>query len=198
MSLAKEYATSPTPVRDALGRLRQEGLITRGPGRSYRVTPLTLADVRELAELRYVLESGIVHLVIERATPEDIEQLRQVSQLEDAGDLSGPQLIERNRAFHLAVAKLSGNQRAVAALTRVLDDSERLFHIGIRALPRDQMEQGHLSLVEAIQARDVDTAMTICKHEAFDTSERVLQMLLREPWGVDTQRLGAISAQEGA
>jgi len=197
MSLAKEYSTSSTPVRDALGRLRQEGLITRGPGRSYRVAQLTLADVRELAELRYVLESGIVRLAIERAGLEDIEQLRQLSQLGDAKDLSGRQLIERNRAFHLTVAKVSGNQRAIIALTRVLDDSERLFHIGIRALPGEQMEQAHLALVEAIAARDVDRAVSICKHEAFDTSERVLQLILRDPWGTNSQLLSAVSA-EGA
>jgi len=198
MSLAKEYATSPTPVRDALGRLRQEGLVTRGPGRGYRVAPLTLADVRELAELRYILESGVVRLAIQRATVEDIRQLRELSRLEDGKNLSGPELIQRNRTFHIALAKLARNVRTTAALGRVLDDSERLFHIGIRALPSDQMEKSHLSLVEAIEQGDFDTAVRICEHEAFDTSERVLQLLLREPWGTQGQLLTAVTAQEGA
>jgi len=191
--LAAEFGSSPTPVRDALGRLRQEGLVTRGEGRGYRVAPLTLADVRELAELRFMIESGIVRLAIQRATPADTQRLRELGRAPEGEAISGPELIQRNRIFHLALARASRNARAEVALTRVLDDSERLFHIGIRALPSDEMAQMHLSLIDAIDHREVETAVTICEHEAFDTSKRVLQQLLHEPWGTEGQLVGAVT-----
>ncbi len=178
-TLARLYRSSPTPVRDALARLRQETLVTAGPGRGYQIAPLSVADIRELAEARSVLETGIVRLAIETATADELEALASIARPEPAVALNESQRIALNRRFHLAIAELTHNRRLVAMEARVLDDSERVFHIGIGALPQEQMEAGHYSLVDALRRGDVDGAVELSQRESFDTCQRVLQMLVQ-------------------
>lgn len=55
--LTEELQTSRTPLREALNRLAQEDLVILTPYRGYAVSPLTVKDIRELCELRLILES---------------------------------------------------------------------------------------------------------------------------------------------
>jgi DNA-binding GntR family transcriptional regulator len=181
IAVAREFGVSATPARDALGRLRQEGLVVGGPGRAYAVAGLSISDVSQLAELRYVLESGIAQLAIRRANPELIGRLREVAGELEAPDLTSLDVINRNQDFHLAVADLTGNIRLVDALRRVLEDSRRIFHLGISALPVPEIIATHKRLVDAIEAGDNETAVRVCDQEAFGTGERVIEALIRGP-----------------
>lgn len=192
-ALAKEYGTSPTPVRDALSRLRQEGLVVPGSGRGYRVAPLRLADIKELAELRSVLEAGVVRLVVQRVNPSQLDKFRSLACLEKDRKWDGPERIKRNRLFHLEMAELTGNARLAAMVARVFDDSERLFHLGISGLPTDEMEAVHLRLVDAISRGDAEDAIAICQQEASSTAERVLRALVRREPPADQPSLALVS-----
>ena len=59
-ALAASYGTSVTPVRDALQMLSQEGLVTIKPRSGYFVTHLTLKQLRDLLEMREILEVAAV------------------------------------------------------------------------------------------------------------------------------------------
>ncbi len=179
ITVAEEFGTSPTPARDALGRLRQEGLVVQARGRRYAVAGLSISDISELSELRFVLESGIVQIAIQRVTPDRLNHVRDVAGTLEEPGLGFSELIERNQDFHLAVAELTGNQRVTGALRRVLEDSKRIFHLGITALPVDEMVETHRRLVEAIERGDLDAAIGVCDIEAFGTAERVVGQLMR-------------------
>ncbi|MBJ3777013.1 GntR family transcriptional regulator [Acuticoccus mangrovi] len=179
--LAREYDVSPTPVRDALSRLRQEGLVSPSNGRSYHVTPINLADLRDLSEARFVLESGIVRMIVENADDAAIASLEAYAVVPDGHLKGGPERIAINRAFHLAVAKITHNTRLVAMLTRILDESERLFNFGIVAWPATELESTHLDLVKALEARDCDRAVQLCRQETDETTRRILDSLMRDP-----------------
>ena len=184
IAVAQEFGTSPTPARDALGRLRQEGLVVLGRGRRYSVAGLSITDISELSELRFVLESGIARIVIRRATPEALLDVREVAaRLEEKG-LTSTEIIERNIAFHLAVAALADNQRLIDGLRRVLEDSMRIFHLGLTALPVEAMVETHRQYVDAIERGDAQTAMEVCDTEAFGTAERVVGQLMRGAQGL--------------
>lgn len=179
VTVAEEFGTSPTPARDALGRLRQEGLVVLERGRRYAVAPLTMRDISELAELRFVLETGIARVAMNRATPERLEVVRDVARSLEEPGLSFAQRVERNQAFHLEVAGLTDNDRVVDTLRRVLEDSQRIFHLGITGLTIDEMIETHRRLIDAIANGDVEAATHVCEIEAFGTAERVLNQLLR-------------------
>jgi len=179
ISVAREFGISATPARDALGRLCQEGLVVVGPGRGYSVAGLSISDVAQLAEARYVVESGIVQVAIRRARPDQVAHIRTIAQRLEESDLDFGELIERNQDFHIAVAELTGNRRLIDMLRRVVDDSRRIFHLGITALPVEEMIGAHRRLIDAIESKDVVAALVVCEQEAYGTSERVVAQLIR-------------------
>ena len=69
---------SRTPLREALNRLGLEGLITLEPYKGYEVTPMRLEDIRNLSELRGIVESETAARAAHRATPAEIDALREV------------------------------------------------------------------------------------------------------------------------
>ncbi len=181
VALAREYSVSPTPVRDALSRLRQEGLVSPANGRSYQVTPISLSDFKGLGDARFVLESGVVRMLIAEASDEAIRSLDSIARLPSPAPTEPGELISLNRVFHLGVAKLTGNHRIVSMLARILDESERLFNLGIVTWPVGHFEETHLALIDALLRRDVDRAVAICLQETQETNQRVIEALMRDP-----------------
>lgn len=83
--LAGELNVSHIPVREALARLTEEGLVERLPRRGARVAVIGLKELEELSSLRVVLEQFVVDRVMQRWTPEAEQALRQtVAQMEQA------------------------------------------------------------------------------------------------------------------
>jgi GntR family transcriptional regulator, rspAB operon transcriptional repressor len=179
--IAAQFGVSASPVRDALGRLSQEGLLTVKRGQGYTVASLTIGGITEICDLRFVLETGAAKLAIERAKPEDVEALRPLAEATGATDVSDEELIARNVAFHNALAGLSYSGKLVEAVRRVMDDSVRVFHLGLPTFAQHGMRADHDALLDAIAQKDLDAATVIIHREAYDASQRVLESLLRHP-----------------
>jgi DNA-binding GntR family transcriptional regulator len=179
--IAAQFGVSASPVRDALGRLSQEGLLTVKRGQGYTVASLTIGGITEICDLRFVLEVGAAKLAMERAKPEDIEALRPLAEATGATDVGDEELIKRNLAFHNAVAGLSYSGKLVESVKRVMDDSVRIFHLGLPTFAQHGMRADHDALLDALVAKDVEAATAIIHREAYDASQRVLESLLRNP-----------------
>jgi DNA-binding GntR family transcriptional regulator len=189
-TLAAEFGVSPTPVRDALSRLSQEGLIEVARGRGYTVAPLTVADIRDICDARFALESGIMALVSARMTDKQAERLYELSAGTGDISLSAVELIKRNQEFHVAVAQVTGSPRIVAAIRRILDESTRIFHLGLGTFAEHGMRPDHDRLIDALREGNLQTAMEVCKREAYDSSERVVANLLQSPWATSVPVIG--------
>jgi DNA-binding GntR family transcriptional regulator len=179
--IAAQFGVSATPVRDALGRLTQEGLLTVRRGQGYTVASLTIGGITEICDLRYVLETGTARLAIERARPEDIEALRALSAATGDRAAADDTLVHRNCDFHVAVAGLSRNARLVDSVQRVMNDSVRVFHLGLPTFAQHGMQPDHDALLDAIAAKDEAAVREILRREAYDASQRVLESLVRNP-----------------
>ena len=84
--LARTLGVSPTPVREALARVEADGLIVKQPGRSYTVAPLMgIEQVRELIELRLLVEPALAAKVAAQAEPNEIKELRRAARAGGAG-----------------------------------------------------------------------------------------------------------------
>ena len=79
-ALAKRFGVSRVPVREALIRLEHEGLVRGEPRRGAFVVGMTLADIRELYEVRAILEVRGARLAAEGAAPENLAKLRRITQ----------------------------------------------------------------------------------------------------------------------
>jgi GntR family transcriptional regulator, rspAB operon transcriptional repressor len=179
--IAAQFGVSASPVRDALGRLSQEGLLTVKRGQGYTVASLTIGGITEICDLRYVLETGAAKMAMERSRPEDIEALRELSAA--TGDRSVPDdvLIQRNCEFHVAVAGLTHNTKLIESIKGVMDHSVRVFHLGLPTFAQHGMQPDHDALLDAIAAKDEAAVTEILHREAYDASQRVLESLVHNP-----------------
>ncbi len=161
--LMERYGFSRAAVRAALARLRADRLVLAEPRRRHVIAPLTLRDVREIYDLRLLLEPAAAAQAAGRLEPAELARLEQLGAT--TLDIEDPDSVERfmaaNRAVHVAVADAAGNTRAAAIVARLLDDSERARLVALRAgaagrglRARDE----HLQLLAALGTGNGDDA----------------------------------------
>ncbi len=180
--LADDLALSKTPVREALRWLQREGLVELPTQRRYRVTPVTLNDVRDWFSLRILLEGEAARLAASLGT--DAVQLHTLMELSTIGydpkdRESITQFVEANTRFHAIIATASRNRRLTSTLEQVLDQTERLYHMGLARTSRsDANVQEHQDLVRAIMQGDADLAREVMVAHARASQTMVIDSLL--------------------
>lgn len=120
-----------------------------------------------------------------------LEELRALSRLTGDASVGPRELIRRNQDFHVPIARLAAGRRVAEALERVMDDSTRIFHLGLASFSSHGMQPTHDALVDAIEAKDYERAVELCREECFGTNERVLAQLLRSR-GAAAMTIGAL------
>jgi len=179
--LAARYGTSKTPVREALNLLGQEGLVEVLPRRGYLVAPVTLRDVQEVFQLRLVLETAAAELAAEHITEEGLRQLNALVAVRYTyGDrASYARFLRANREFHVAVAQASGNGRLAAFVGKLLEDMERILHLGLDLRDSaDEMAAEHAELVDALLRGDSALARRVVTDQLQTSRKRVLEALV--------------------
>ncbi|MDY7040090.1 MAG: GntR family transcriptional regulator [Chloroflexota bacterium] len=177
-ALTKHYGTSVTPVRDALQMLSQEGLVTIKPRSGYFVTHITLKQLRDLLELREILEMASIERATIRISNEQLEQLECVhAGYTGEDDESYDRYMAENRRFHYLIAEASGNQELAEMLGRLHDQLIR-FMVLCRA--GETLETRHARLIEVLRTRDVAAARQAMLDEINETRETILERVIQE------------------
>ena len=176
--LARTLGVSPTPVREALARVEADGLIVKQPGRSYTVAPLMgIEQVRELIELRLLVEPAMAAKAAAQAEPNEIKALRRAAR---AGGAGAEITAAANRldmvydaTFHAMVADLAGNQMISDMLTRLRSHLHTFrfyyYRAGLGPVTRNE----HLAVVEAIAKHDPDGAEGAMRTHLVSALERL-------------------------
>jgi DNA-binding GntR family transcriptional regulator len=111
--LCEEIKVNRGDVRQALSRLRAEGLVVRGEKGGFFVRVFSDADIREIYEVRYVLETAAVELIASRATEEDFVNLQTIVEhmalMAENGYSMG--VFEADLRFHQALVRSAHNNR---------------------------------------------------------------------------------------
>lgn len=172
--LAHSLGISTTPLREAMRRLKSEGLVQLDAHRDARVTPLNLEEARDLFEIRRSLDPLAASLAAERRTNEDMAGLREALQhLKPLpGDPDVSDLIAHRR-FHSAVYRASHNDLLISTLDGLWDKADRYRRLALTT-PRTakslhQKADEHSLLVEHIAARDSEAAAAVML-DHIDTS----------------------------
>lgn len=152
-ALAEKFGVSPTPVREAMIDLVNDGLIEAIRYRGFRVVPLSARDLDELIEMRELIEIPAVARLAGSVTDEVAARLRtladEVLAAAREGDLLG--YTDADRRFHAELLTLNGN-RVLAQTAHDLCNRARLYGL---ATPPDSAELiacalEHGRLVEAL------------------------------------------------
>lgn len=154
--IAKLLGVSRTPVRAALQRLQQQGLLDLTEGRSLGVVSLNRQQVVELYELRQILEGWSARLAAQRASEGELAALKKM--IEDG--LTDPALAaSRNRDFHDAIHQAAHNRYLLRALAEVHDAIALLGRTTLLDPKRArQANREHAEMLAAIARHDADAA----------------------------------------
>jgi DNA-binding GntR family transcriptional regulator len=180
--LARRYEISKTPIREALAQTCHDGLMQRLPGRGYMVAPITIKDIQDLFDLRLILEFAAAERAAQNPPAALIAQLKEMSDTSyDPGDPESHILfLNTNRTFHLTLAEATANRRLVGILEDLLNQMERLFHLGLRLRDSSQeMVQEHHEIVAALENGDIQGARDVIERQILTSRDRILEAILQ-------------------
>lgn len=182
VALVESTGFGRSPVREALRRLVQEGFVEVRPRQGYRVAPITLAAVRDIFELRLLVEPAAVELAARRAPRERVLGLRRlvhVSVPDGAADGDERFFLE-DRRFHVGIAQVAGNDRLANLSRTLLEEVQRLFFfLGLDPNPAGSDPAGAYRAVhEALLAGDAGRAREVVVEQIQQSRRRVLDALV--------------------
>jgi DNA-binding GntR family transcriptional regulator len=167
VALAAELHVSRTPVREALNRLVSEGLMTIVPNKGFFREPLDINLIQSLFEVRSAIEILSVKLFCERSDDARLKALREQWDAVKAisSTLSPAGIVENDEAFHMSIAKGSGNSEAVRLLS---DINSRIRFVRMVAMETPKLRNitfvEHDGILEALFERDGDKAAERMTH----------------------------------
>lgn len=193
--MMSRYEVGRTPYREACNRLIHEGLLQSVPHRGYLVPEIRFYAVRDLFEVRLILEGAIAELAALRARDSEIEDLASLVDTplwDGAGDNRFPAFINANTCFHVRLAQMSRNQELTDLLRQNLERNERLMYIELRSsrFGESDMRTLHGSIVAALRKRDPRAVRQAVLRDIIDAQNAALSF--------GTQALGLRLSPDGA
>lgn len=162
--LANLIGVSRIPVRSALMQLESDGLITFHPYRGAVVNKLSVDDMREIYELRRLLETHALRKAITAMTPERLERLEQLAQELNAIS-DGETFLSRRMDFFSELYDGAHQPRLVGMIERLRAEAGRYWlerHVDYVRRPG---ERDHMQVLGFIRDQDVEGAVRwLCEH----------------------------------
>jgi DNA-binding GntR family transcriptional regulator len=159
--VATRFGLSRTPIREALRRLEEYGLIRIKPRSYAEVVSLSPEEAKDVAELRAAIEGLAVERVARNADGPALEELRRLNkacmEAVTAGDIAST--FEHDSDFHLEIARLSGN-RHLYELFEKLDAKVQLLRLVLHLPPKElaTFVAQHEQILAAIERSDAQAA----------------------------------------
>lgn len=155
-ALAAEFGVSKIPLREALARLEQEGLLASQANRGFTVRPLNAREAEEVFALRLKLEPDMIALAARTATSADQQAaIEMFDRLHPMTDSRGEGVGAFNRAFHLAMLRPAAQPVTLTILERLHVLSERYVRKHLEPLGRDaRAKEEHREILDVWMARD--------------------------------------------
>jgi DNA-binding GntR family transcriptional regulator len=170
-NLAKHYAVSRIPVREALRRLESEGWIVMLRNRGARVSPLSADEVREIYEIRASLEATALRLAAPHHTSQSLKRAAAVLRI-SRSERDHSLYAQHNREFHLSLYEPGGRPRLVAMIDSLHSQGERYLRLKLD-MPayKNQSDDEHEEILKALRADKIDRAVEILQTHMLRTGE---------------------------
>ena len=188
--LQVQYGFSSSPLREALNRLAQEGLVRADERRGFRVAPISVEDMGDITRMRLMIDVSALRDAIAAgddaweadllASFHRLERLE--SRLPEGPVVLDADWVQRHRDFHCALLAACPSQRQLALSASLFDQAERYRQISGRhrqSLRRKNEE--HRRLMQAALKRDADTACMLLSEHMLSTQRNVVAALRKMP-----------------
>lgn len=154
--LAEQFGVSRTPVREALKRLEDEGLIESFPGAVTRVAPLYEQSAVHAFTVAAVLHSLAARLSIPYLDTSHYDMLKQFNQelITALQQQNASAAIQADDQFHDVFVQQAHNPEIIAALSRVMPKIRRLEYAKFSSIDHTHSPEDHRLIIEACEAKD--------------------------------------------
>lgn len=201
VDLAAKLKMSRTPVREALVRLEQDGLVCRGPAGGFQVRPISLKEIEDVYRVREALE---VEAALEALPHIDEDILAALAKiLKEGRALLKPtkyaEFVFTSRKFHAAIAKASGNEIFDKIMEPISDRVRLVGAMLIQMHAPRQLEvlEENEQIYRALRTRDSEQVEEAVRHHVRRAREHATTLLTREQGRLyvgTIARLGAMHA----
>lgn len=176
--IASELQISRMPVREALVQLDAEGLVTLRPNRGAVVTSLTAEDIRELFEMRSVLEGLAIREAVTALDNDDFVQLDAILLQMDNAHQDPRLWIRRHESFHDYLSRKSGRMRLVSEISRIRNAIHPYLLLYINVYHSVEMQGAeHRSMLDAVKTRNGHLVERFVRDHVMSAAEGVIQFL---------------------
>jgi DNA-binding GntR family transcriptional regulator len=172
--LAEELGLGRPPVREALKQLQAENLVVVLQRRGMSVAEIALTDLRQLYEVRVLLEPACARLAAARMSAAQIAELnRLVDDLQRVNIQNRRERLATERLIHGLIAQGSGNAHLEDETRRYFELCLRVWYLVLDRLPQETVDADtHLDLVGAITSRDGARAEECMRQHVDEFYER--------------------------
>ncbi|HEX7119592.1 MAG TPA: GntR family transcriptional regulator [Longimicrobiales bacterium] len=163
-ALAAEFGVSRIPVREALRQLEAEGLVTINPHHGATVSALSIEEVRELFELRALIESDLLRRAVPHLTPADLDRADEIlAKYEEAfraGDVSEWGAL--NWQFHSTLLTPAGRPLTMGVVESLQNQSDRYIRLQLSLTSaQTRANEEHHAIADAVREGEVDRACAL-------------------------------------
>lgn len=182
ISLANKLGVSRTPVREAIHKLEQEGLVLMIPRRGAEVAQITEKSLRDVLEVRGALEELAVRLACERMTGQALGELNRAAERfeKTLGSSDITSVAEADVAFHDVIYMATDNQRLIALLNNL---REQMYRYRVEYLKNDsvypRLIEEHKEIFEGLKRGDKRTVVEIVSHHV-ENQELMVKNIIQE------------------
>ena len=192
MAMAERFGVSRTVIREAVSRLKSEGLVESRQGSGvfvragnmdapFRINPNIMDSVQsvlQVVEIRKALEGEIAALAAERRSEDQMGAIRRALEKIDAAVATGSDGVDADIVFHRTITEATGNPHFLALIEFLFNFLRKATQItrGIeatRAVLTQQVKDEHRAIVEAIDNQDAKAARAAARLHMERASRRL-------------------------
>jgi len=179
--LSKELKISKTPIREALQQLEKEGFIESIPAKGAFVSMISIQDIREIFEIREVLECEVIRRAALKAHPERVGAIREkfVSSESDSKKASAGHF-KSGDEVHAFIFETFGNNRLKEIYKRLQDHIVRTRIHFFNQSPSGRSEESfkeHLEILDALKAQDPVRAENAVRDHLRNSLDYIRKMM---------------------
>ncbi len=185
--LQQAYGLSSSPLREALNRLSEEGLVRADDRRGFRVASVSEDDLRDITRMRLLVDLPALedsmkcgddaweaHVVASFHLLEKVE-----ARLPEGPVVLDPEWSQLHKSFHAALISACPSERLVGSSRSLFDQAERYRHISARyrTVVKRKSEE-HKLLMRAVLKRDIATACQMHQDHVLSTQKNALKAMM--------------------
>ena len=185
LKLSAELGVSRTPVREALHRLLQDGVIRAQPNRGFFVTSFSGKDIDDIFEIRAALEALALRTVVMRHPDEDyswaLERLDEVGTMIDAASSeeeiisANERFLEADQGFHRFIVEHSGNERLIGLVNGLWAQIAVFQKAGTHVPGYTEVAlRQHRTIITLLREGRHDEAIAALQSHIRDMKERII------------------------